>query len=175
MNGGVAVWLTAALAAAWLLVWLRARVLLSRAKHPSLQGHARFAKRLARLIPFYDYGADRFFACDDAPAEIVATRRRAFESLEARLRSRSPLTIAATRDATPMISDLQFVSRYRVPFQFSAMVREHLAIGAFLEASDGVTVTDLDGNVSYDLAGSYGVNVFGADFYRSCIDAAVRR
>ena len=33
-------------------------------------------------------------------------------------------------------------------------------------AASGVTVTDLDGNVFYDLAGSYGMNLFGVDFYR---------
>jgi glutamate-1-semialdehyde 2,1-aminomutase len=46
---------------------------------------------------------------------------------------------------------------------------QHLKGGAFLEASSGVTVTDLDGNVFYDLTGSYGVNVFGYDFYKECI------
>ena len=30
-------------------------------------------------------------------------------------------------------------------------------------------VTDLDGNSFYDLTGSYGVNVFGYDFYKDCI------
>jgi glutamate-1-semialdehyde 2,1-aminomutase len=30
-------------------------------------------------------------------------------------------------------------------------------------------VTDLDGNVFYDLTGSYGVNVFGYDFYKECM------
>ena len=38
-----------------------------------------------------------------------------------------------------------------------------------------MTVTNFDGNVGYDVAGSYGVNVFGYDFYRACIDAAVER
>jgi glutamate-1-semialdehyde 2,1-aminomutase len=31
-------------------------------------------------------------------------------------------------------------------------------------------VTDLDGNVFYDLTGSYGVNIFGNDFYKECIE-----
>jgi glutamate-1-semialdehyde 2,1-aminomutase len=56
-----------------------------------------------------------------------------------------------------------------VPFQYSGFVRRHLPAGAFLESSDGVTLTDLDGNRFYDLAGSYGVNVFGYDFYKSCV------
>ncbi len=56
-----------------------------------------------------------------------------------------------------------------MPFQFSRFVREHFKAGNFLEASSGVTVTDLDGNRLYDLTGSYGVNVFGYDFYKECI------
>jgi hypothetical protein len=33
---------------------LKARLDLSRAKHPSLRGHARLASRLAKVVPFYD-------------------------------------------------------------------------------------------------------------------------
>ncbi len=36
-----------------------------------------------------------------------------------------------------------------------------------------MTVTDLDGNRCYDLTGSYGVNLFGNDFYKQCIARAV--
>ena len=56
-----------------------------------------------------------------------------------------------------------------MPFQYSRYVRKHLGVGAFLQSSSGVTVTDLDGNRFYDLTGSYGVNVFGYDFYKSCM------
>ena len=49
------------------------------------------------------------------------------------------------------------------------MSAQHLPAGAFLAASSGVTLTDLDGNVFYDLAASYGVNVFGNDFYKQTI------
>ena len=38
-----------------------------------------------------------------------------------------------------------------------------------MQPAPGVTVTDLDGNVFHDLTGSYGVNVFGVDFYKACI------
>ena len=64
---------------------------------------------------------------------------------------------------------MQFTSRYRVPFQFSRFVREHFKTGVFVDSSTGVTLTDLDGNRLYDLTGSYGVNVFGYDFYKECI------
>ena len=84
-------------------------------------------------------------------------------------RSRQPTDIADG------ISDLQFTDAYRVPFQFSRFVRQHLPPGAFVQSSAGVTLTDLDGNRSYDLTGSYGVNVFGYDFYKAAIERGVRR
>ena len=46
------------------------------------------------------------------------------------------------------MSDLQFTGAYRVPFQYSRFVRQHLKAGAFVQSSAGVTVTDLDGNDS---------------------------
>jgi glutamate-1-semialdehyde 2,1-aminomutase len=36
-------------------------------------------------------------------------------------------------------------------------------------------LTDIDGNRFYDLAGSYGVNLFGYDFYKGCIERGVAR
>jgi len=62
-----------------------------------------------------------------------------------------------------------------VPFQYSRLVKDHLGAGSFMQASSGVTLTDLDGNTFYDLAGSYGVNIFGYDFYKDCIAGADKR
>ena len=90
-------------------------------------------------------------------------------------RERFAKTSARTAEAAASISDLQFISAYRVPFQYSRFVREHLSAGSFLQSSSGVTVTDLDGNVLYDLTGSYGVNLFGHDFYKSCIAQGAER
>jgi glutamate-1-semialdehyde 2,1-aminomutase len=80
-----------------------------------------------------------------------------------------------TAETAEGVSDMQFTANYRVPFQFSRHVREHLKGGSFLRASESVQVEDLDGNRLYDLTGSYGVNVFGYDFYKTCIDQAVAR
>jgi glutamate-1-semialdehyde 2,1-aminomutase len=44
-----------------------------------------------------------------------------------------------------------------------------------VQRSDGVTLTDLDGQVFFDLTGSYGVNVFGNDFYKACIEEGAAR
>jgi glutamate-1-semialdehyde 2,1-aminomutase len=73
------------------------------------------------------------------------------------------------------VSDLQFIDSYRVPFQYSRIGRQHLGAGSLLNASSGVTFTDVDGNVLYDLAGSYGVNLFGYDFYKDCIARGAER
>ena len=153
----------------------RARLELSRAKHPSLAGHARWSRRIAGWIPFYDYGDGQFFSCDRAPADVAARRRAGFEALSAIYRARFVRTAALTAQSRDGISDLQFTSAYRVPFQFSKRVRENLAAGSFLQSAQGVTVTDLDGNVLYDLTGSYGVNLFGHDFYKHCMEAGAAR
>src|SRR5262249_38204887 len=148
---------------------------LSRAKHPSLRGHARISRRIARLVPFYDYGEDRFFRSDDAPEEIASSRRAGFMRLSAIYRERFAETARLTAEVEPGISDLQFTAAYRVPFQYSRVVRQHLKAGSFVKSSSGVTVTDLDGNTFYDLTGSYGVNVFGYDFYKRCMEAGAER
>ena len=155
--------------AALLFPALRLRLELSKAKHPSLTGHARIARRIAALVPYYTYDEDRFFGSDGAPVEVAGRRRAGFARLVDLYRVRFARGAALTAEAESAISDLQFTSRYRVPFQYAGYLREHLKTAAFLKSSEGVTVTDLDGNRSYDLAGSYGVNLFGFDFYKSCI------
>jgi glutamate-1-semialdehyde 2,1-aminomutase len=154
---------------------LRSRLLLSRAKHRSLTGHAKISKRIAKLVPSYEFSEDRFFASDDAPASVIDQRRAGFERLGRLFRARYPASIALGERLASGISDVQFVSRYRVPFQYSRYVREHLKLGSCVSASSGVMLRDLDGNDSYDLTGSYGVNVLGNDFYKACIDAGIER
>jgi glutamate-1-semialdehyde 2,1-aminomutase len=153
----------------------KARLDLSRAKHPSLAGHARLARAIASLIPSYAYDEGQVFSSDSPPEEIAARRRAGFMRLARLHRERSPNTARLTAEARAAISDLQFTSLYRVPFQYAAFVRRHLAAGAFVESSAGVRVTDLDGNRFYDLTGSYGVNVLGYDFYKTCLERAHRR
>jgi glutamate-1-semialdehyde 2,1-aminomutase len=153
----------------FLLRKLLLRLQLSRAKHRSLTGHSKMARRFASLVPYYEYDERQFFTADAAPAHIAATRRAGFMRLAATFAERYRKTAALTADVMEAVSDLQFTSRYRVPFQFSRFVREHFKVGTFLESSSGVSVTDLDGNRFFDLTGSYGVNLFGYDFYKECI------
>jgi glutamate-1-semialdehyde 2,1-aminomutase len=164
-----------ALGALGLLPAAKRRIELSRAKHRSLAGHSKWAKRIAALVPGYAYEEQRFFASDGAPDDVAAQRREALARLAAQYAQRYPKSVAMTDAAREVISDLQFTGRYRVPFQYAPLVREHLRVGAFLRASRGVTVEDLDGNRFFDLTGSYGVNLLGVDAYKACIDEAVQR
>jgi len=157
------------------LLKLRQRLDLSQAKHKSLAGHARIARRLAAFMPFYDYDEAQFFCSDGAPADIAARRRAGFERLAALYKERFAATIRQTAQAAESISDLQFTAAYRVPFQYSRIVRAYLPSAAFLQSSAGVTVTDLDGNRFYDVSGSYGVNVLGYDFYKGAIERGAAR
>jgi glutamate-1-semialdehyde 2,1-aminomutase len=154
---------------------LRKRLELSHAKHPSLSGHARIARRLARFVLFYEYDAERFFCSDGAPHDIAARRRAGFNQLAQIYRTSFAETIHATAEAAESLSDLQFTSAYRVPFQYRRMIRAHLPSASFVESSNGVTLTDLDGNRSYDLTGSYGVNLLGYDFYKTTIERGAAR
>jgi glutamate-1-semialdehyde 2,1-aminomutase len=154
---------------------LKARLALSRAKHRSLAGHSKMSRRVSRLIPFYEYDDNHFFCSDGAPDAVATQRHDAFFRLAGFYQDRFALSRQMTKEAAAHISDLQFTEVYRVPFQYSRLVREHLGTGAFMESSSGVTVTDPDGNVFYDLTGSYGVNIFGNDFYKDCIASAQTR
>jgi glutamate-1-semialdehyde 2,1-aminomutase len=145
------------------------RWLLSRGKHASLTGHSRWSQRLARWIPYYDYGTTPRFDQDGAPANISDLRLQGFMRLGKHLNEKFPRTLEATQDIKPLISDMQFTSRYRVPYQYTRWVQEHLPIGYFWQSSQDVWLDDLDGNRFIDVTGSYGVNLFGYDYYKHII------
>jgi glutamate-1-semialdehyde 2,1-aminomutase len=156
-------------AAAAMLPLARQRLELSRAKHPSLTGHARMARRVASWLPGYGYDEQHFFASDGAPPAVVAQRRAALQRLAHHYAEHYARSLALGAEVADGLPDLQFTGRYRVPFQYSELLRRHLKVGSFVQSAQGVTLTDLDGNVFHDLSGSYGVNLFGVDFYKACI------
>ena len=99
------------------------------------------ARRLAALVPFYEYDEAQLLPrrrC--AGGRRGAPPRRVSCGLPRSIASASPNDRAAhRRGARTAISDLQFTDAYRVPFQFSRFVREHLKRGAFVQSSGGVT------------------------------------
>ena len=165
--------LLSALAAAVLLMVvtrLRNRVELSLAKHRSLAGHPRIAKRISALFRSYSYDEVNAFGLDGATPSVVEDRKRAFGALVTQYGLRFSKGRQASLEVVSGLSDLQFVNAYRMPFQFRQLAAEQLKLGSFVNSSAGVTLTDLDDNCFYDLTGSYGVNVLGNDFYKESID-----
>jgi glutamate-1-semialdehyde 2,1-aminomutase len=154
-----------------LVLKLLARLQLSRAKHPSLRGHSKMARRMARLIRFFEYADERYFASDLAPAEIAERRRSGMERLRSRIAEQSPLTFSFSRSLESGISDVQFTRHYRVPFPYRSGLPEEFGFGSVVSQSRGTQLCDLDGNWRYDVSGAYGVNVFGYDFYKECLAA----
>jgi glutamate-1-semialdehyde 2,1-aminomutase len=175
MNTTLLAWLAGLALLGVVLPRVWARLQLSLAKHPSLAGHARLSRRLARLLPAFELEGEAFFAADGAPAEVVERRQRGFAALSALYRARFARTAQATADAAPGIPDLEFTGSYRVPWPFSRGVRAALSAGSFVTESAGVELTDLDGNRLYDLAGAYGVNLLGYDFYKDCMARGAER
>src|ERR1700742_2362262 len=87
---------------------VKARIELSRAKHRSLAGHSKMSRRVARLIPFYEFDNDAFFRSDGAPADVAARLRDGFFALAALYGERFAKGREMTAEAALQISDLQF-------------------------------------------------------------------
>jgi glutamate-1-semialdehyde 2,1-aminomutase len=148
---------------------LRRRLQLSRAKHPSLRGHSRWSRRIARLVRFFEYDQDTFLVSDGAPETIARQRREGLEALRRQARQISPATLRMNDALQDGVSDARFTSAYRIPFPYRNQIPRELRYGSIVDETRGVQVKDIDGNWRYDLSGSYGVNVFGYDFYKECI------
>jgi glutamate-1-semialdehyde 2,1-aminomutase len=157
------------------LVTGMSRLRLSQAKDRSLAGHPRISRWISRQVPFYEYEDEAFFASDGAPPDIVERRRAGFMRLTELYRQRFAQSAKLASEVNHRIADLQFTAAHRVPFQYSRFVARHLDSSVFVRASSGVRLEDIDGNSAYDVGGSYGVNLFGYDFYKQCIDAASER
>lgn len=151
------------------LLRLKTRLELSLAKHKSLAGHPRMARRVAAQLPSYSYTEQHIFGVDGAPDAVIHNRQTAFNVLADQFRTRYAKSLSLSAQTESGVSDMQFINAYRVPFQFRELMGKQLKTASFVATTAGVTVTDLDGNCFYDLTGSYGVNLLGNDFYKTCI------
>jgi len=145
------------------------RLRLSRAKHKSLRGHAKWSRRISKLIPYFEYSEKQFYCSDKAPAAIESKRRQGMQNLLNTYRSKYTESIAFSASIEESVSDVRFTSSYKVPFPYRSVLQQELKFGSIVDETDGVRIKDLDGNWNYDVSGSYGVNVFGYDFYKKCL------
>lgn len=159
----------------YLLRKIQIRLRLSMAKHPSLAGHSKMARRIAKLVPAYNIDKEHIFSVDHAPKDIADKRKSGFYKLAETISKKSPNTIEMGDELQGSISDVEFTKSYRVPFLFSNFVKNNIKLGSLVSESKGVQVKDLDGNWSYDLTGSYGVNLFGYEFYKECMNKGMEQ
>ena len=97
-------------------MWIRLR--LSRAKHRSLGGHSKWSRRIADLIPYFEYDEQHFFSSDGAPENISLQRREAFHQLAGLLKEKFPKSIAFNESLESSVSDVYFTNAYRVLFPY---------------------------------------------------------
>lgn len=169
MNQSFVVYTFALVFLFFVLARVRVRLQLSRAKHGSLRGHSKWSRRMARLVPFFSYDDNVFFVSDGAPPNIGQQRRLALATLEKAIKTRCAKTLTQSELLEKSVSDVQFTSQYRVPFPYRTLLPQSFRLGSIADETKGSKIKDLDGNWRYDLSGSYGVNVFGYDFYKECM------
>jgi glutamate-1-semialdehyde 2,1-aminomutase len=175
MNQAIIVYLFALVILLTILSKVRVRLQLSRAKHGSLRGHSKWSRRMARLVPFFSYDDHVFFVSDGAPENIGQQRRQALTALETSIKQQCPLTLAHCEKLESSVSDVQFTSQYRIPFPYRNGLPHCFRLGSIADETKGSKIKDLDGNWRYDLSGSYGVNVFGYDFYKECMQQGIEQ
>ena len=175
MNQAIIVYILALILLLSVLLKMRVRLQLSRAKHGSLRGHSKWSRRMARLVPFFSYDDAVFFISDGAPANIGQQRRLALAELEKSINTQCALTLAYCEQLESSVSDLQFTSHYRIPFPYRNGLPKCFKLGSIADETKGSKIKDLDGNWRYDLSGSYGVNVFGYDFYKACMEEGINQ
>ena len=169
MNQPVIIYLVVVVISLWFANKVRVRLQLSRAKHGSLRGHSKWSRRMARVVPFFSYDNQAFYNSDGAPESIAQQRRQAMASLEDDIQQQCAKTLAYCENLESSVSDVQFTSHYRIPFPYRNGLPKCFKLGSIADETKGSQVKDLDGNWRYDLSGSYGVNVFGYDFYKECM------
>lgn len=148
---------------------IQKRWILSKAKHPSLRGHSKWSRRIAKKIPFFHYDHKQFFSSDGAPSAISAKREKALDILQKQTSLQNSQSLKHFNLLENSVSDVRFTSNYRVPFPYRTILPEVFKSGVLVTETKGVKIKDIDGNWRYDLSGSYGVNVFGYDFYKACM------
>jgi glutamate-1-semialdehyde 2,1-aminomutase len=124
---------------------------------------------MARLIKYFSISETEFFQVDGAPNPVIVKRRNALKSMVQSHLDKNPGVIKYFDKLEPMISDVQFTSDYRIPFPFQKVIPKHLRQGLIIDESRGTQIKTIDGEWLYDVSGSYGVNVFGYDFYKDCL------
>ncbi len=160
----------------YLISKLKTRLTLSKAKYRSLSGHAKWSRIIAKQIPYFDYPISDFFRIDNAPEKIETKRREAFHKLAKAISFYDEnFDDNSQQTSLSSISDINFTNAYRVPYPFRRLVQSKFKLNNYVLETKGVKIKDKQGDWYFDLSGSYGVNLFGYDFYKKCLSNGLQK
>jgi glutamate-1-semialdehyde 2,1-aminomutase len=133
------------------------------------------SRRLSEWVKSLDYSDQEVLGADGAGELWVQRRKEAIDRLAGFFQKHCAKSIAWGNDVRGSFSDLRFTDANRVPFPFMRMMREKFSLCSVVTASNGPKLSDLDGNWSLDVSGSYGLNVAGFDRYKEWMEKGLEK
>jgi glutamate-1-semialdehyde 2,1-aminomutase len=133
------------------------------------------SRRLSEWVKSLDYSDREVLGADGAGELWVQRRKEAIDRLAGFFQKHSAKSIAWGNEVRGSFSDLRFTDANRVPFPFMRMMREKFSLCSVVTASNGPKLSDLDGNWSLDVSGSYGLNVAGFDRYKEWMEKGLEK
>ena len=127
------------------------------------------------LVPFYQYDEDQFFRSDRTAREHCAAGDVWLSAARRCIANDSRRHCADSRK--PRTESRICNSPKPIGFRFSsaATSAEHWPPVPFMNRRPGSPYATSTEICLYDVTGSYGVNLFGYDFYKECIERALER
>ena len=169
--GSIDGWLLSGLFLGALLITYAGRRLIRTAVTlPALALLPVFSRWLSNWVKSRDYTEEEFLCVDGAGDSWIKRRREALDRLAIFLRGQNQRSITWANAIRESFSDLRFTDANRVPFPFMRVMREKFDLCSVVTASQGPKLRTLDGQLTLDVSGSYGVNVAGFDNYKTWIE-----
>merc|ERR1711998_257079 len=100
------------------------------------------------------------------PPEVTNRRKAAFYALEEKWQTKYAKSLEIADSLKGSFSDLRFTAGNRCFPPFAKILNSHLEPCSVVTESNAGELTDVDGEKSLDIAGSYGVNVVGYNRYK---------
>jgi len=136
---------------------------------------ALLAKPVSYLVPRYHYSEHQFYRADGCSEAIAAKREKAFQALSQGYRAKWPESHRCSKELATSFSDLRFAASNRAFLPFARVLQANLDPCTIITATDGTDFVDVDGVRSTDISGSYGVNVFGYERFKTFLADGLSR
>lgn len=136
---------------------------------------ALLAKPVSYLVPRYYYSERQFFRADGCNEAVATKREAAFRALSQGYRTKWPESHRCSQELARSFSDLRFAAANRAFLPFARVLQANLDPCTVITATDKTDFVDVDGVRSTDISGSYGVNVFGYERFKTFLADGMQR